>query len=119
MGESYSVSLVFSGKTPVLSVKGYLGEGAGKEVVQKVDPLLLQGHKRIVFDFSETKVINSPGVASLLDLVFKVRDDFGGQVFLTGVDSVKRKILSMVSVATENNVAPSLSEAIKLAEEYS
>ena len=119
MGDSYAIAISESDSIPIISVTGYLGEEAGNEVCEKVDPLLLQGRRILVFDFTQTKIINSPGVAALMDLSVKIRDDFDGRMFLTGVDSVKKKILSMVGVVTEENVAPSLTEALVLARKSS
>lgn len=109
--ESFTIGVEERPGFVLVTVKGYCNGNAGEEMAQRLDPLLRQGKTRVVIDFSETSVINSPGAASLMDLAMTISDDFKGRVMVSGLDKLKTKILSMIGVIPIAEVVATIDEA--------
>ncbi|MFZ2959288.1 MAG: STAS domain-containing protein [Candidatus Ozemobacteraceae bacterium] len=82
----------------ILLIKGYFGFDAGSEATKLVEHHLGSGERRFVIDFSECRLISSPGVVDLLVMICKIEDDFGGRVIITGLDPLKTSLLEMAGV---------------------
>ena len=96
---------------PVLAVSGYLnGELAG-DLQGKAAALLREKKVNIIIDLSACKVINSPGVSTLLDLVLNVQEDMQGMVVFCGLDPLKQKVFKMAGILPRAKVAPALADA--------
>jgi len=109
--EAFEIITKDLGGVPVLVVKGYCNGEAGEKLLSEVDLLASQKKTSVVIDFSECKVINSPGVAALMDLTLKVLDDFKGKLVVTGLDNLKKSVLSMARIIPMAGVAATVQEA--------
>jgi len=98
----------------VISLGGYGNAEAGKQLITTVVELGRQGKVRVVVDLSPCKVLNSPGVTSLMDITMKIIDDFKGQLVLCGLDPLKISVLKMARVIPMVPVAKTLPEALEL-----
>ena len=98
---------------PVLQIAGYFNAELGVKVTAMVDTLLQKGKNRIVIDLSQCKVVNSPGLASMIDLSFKVIDDFQGKVVIAGVDQLKINIFTTAGLFPLAGTAANAPEACK------
>lgn len=100
---------------PVFILKGYLEKDAGKRLNQLADDLFAKGGTALILEFSACSLVNSPGVAALLELSLKVVDDFKGKLLFVGLDSLKSRVFHMANLFRFAQKAESLSAAISLA----
>jgi len=97
---------------PVFAVSGYFDEALGKELNARADPLLMQGKNRLIIDLGGSPVMNSLGVAQLLELTVRVVEDFAGKLYLVGVAPVVVKVLNLAGVLPQAELVDSLSAAV-------
>ena len=97
---------------PVIRVRGYLDLNAGRALLERADPFLIPEKVRIILDLAGAKVIPSPGVSAILDLVVKVVQDRHGKLVLTGLDPLKRRVFQVVGILPLAEVAPTVEAAL-------
>lgn len=83
---------------PVVVFNGYMAGEGGARLQEMIEPLLQTGKVKIVIDLKDCKVISSPGIAALIDLVMLINDDFKGKCILAGLDNSKLMFLKMTGV---------------------
>ncbi|MBI3038237.1 hypothetical protein HYY75_04170 [bacterium] len=115
--DSFEVEISEIENVQVFQVKGYFAKDAGMNVLQKAEELLKSGKNRMVLDVSQSKVISSPGVSTILDLTFKVIDDFKGCLVLSGLNDLKTSVLTMSGVIPLAKAAADIQAAVKVAKE--
>ncbi|MFZ2958440.1 MAG: hypothetical protein WA705_16255 [Candidatus Ozemobacteraceae bacterium] len=114
--QSFEILTVENAGIPVLAMKGYFEENAGEKLAQAAERFLQHGKTALVVDFGECLVINSLGVAALLDLTLRVVDDFKGHIIFARLDHLKNSVLTMAGVFPLAESAKDLEAAIKLAQ---
>jgi anti-anti-sigma regulatory factor len=83
---------------PVVAVETYFDAEIGVAIVTIADEILRDGGLQLIIDLGACPIINSSGVASLLDLSCKIVQDYRGDVFLVGLDQLKRSVLDIGGV---------------------
>ncbi|MBF0499054.1 MAG: STAS domain-containing protein [Candidatus Riflebacteria bacterium] len=111
--ESFEIKFDESLAYPVFHVKGYYSDHTGAQVAEKANQLLRGGKVRLIIDFTECFSINSPGIASLMDLGLIVTDDFKGRLILTGLNTLCLKVLNIAGIIPFIESTPTIPEAIK------
>lgn len=102
----------------VFRISGYFNALTGEKLNTILDEIALKGKTRYVLDFSSCPLINSPGVACLLDLTMKIIEDFRGKLVITGVDQMKLTVMRMVNIVPKYaRTTETLADAITLARE--
>jgi anti-anti-sigma regulatory factor len=109
--ETTEVILMPHEEFPVIKVKGYYSDEAGKKVKSLSNGLLKEKKYQLILDLSECFVINSPGIASIFDVGLKIQDDFKGRMILAGLDQTKASILRAAGILPLFDTADSLAEA--------
>jgi hypothetical protein len=102
------------GGHPVFQVSGYFSQESGDQLVDRVRPFLLNGQTSVVVDFSECSNINSLGVSRLYVLALMIADDFVGNLYLTGLDSIKISVLTISGIFPLATPASSVDEACRM-----
>lgn len=102
------------GNIIILVVTGYFNEIIGAQANQLVEKYALEGKNLFVLDFAACTLINSPGVASMVDITLKITDDFQGKLALTGIDQMKWTIFKMVSIIQRVQTASTIQEGCQL-----
>lgn len=104
---------------PVFLLPAYFQEETGKALHQKANELFKQKHTRFVLDFQICKVLNSRGIASLMDFVMKCLDDYRGQLVMVNMDHPTIQVLGLVGAIPLVPVADSLEAGLEmLKDEY-
>ncbi|RCK81621.1 MAG: hypothetical protein OZSIB_0755 [Candidatus Ozemobacter sibiricus] len=96
---------------PVLTFHGYYSQQGGEAVEAQVAAALDRGQKNVILDLTKCTIINSPGIAKLMDVVMKVVDDFRGKLVLVGLDNSKKQFLTMTGVLPLATAVSTLAEA--------
>ncbi|NLI79719.1 MAG: STAS domain-containing protein [Candidatus Riflebacteria bacterium] len=95
---SFEVILTTHGRAVVADIRGYFNDEAGRHLQERLKPLLKKGSNRILLDFSRCEVINSPGVAGLLETAVEVIEDHRGMLVLCGLQETSQNILQMAGL---------------------
>ena len=91
---------------PVFLMSGYFNVDAATRLTELVKGKLESGQIRIALEFSGCSAVNSPGVATLMDLAILVNDDYRGQMVFCGLDEMKRSFFKMVGIFTAATEVP-------------
>lgn len=100
---------------PVFVPPSYFDDKVGAQVKQAAAELFQKGHSRFIVDLRQCKIINSRGLASMLDLAMKCTDDYRGKLVVTGIDQTKQNLFELIGLDTIITPAPTLEEAARLA----
>ncbi len=82
----------------VMRLKGYLSGDGGKCLHETAREHFKQNRIKYVLDFSECLFVNSPGVAALMELVFRVVDDLNGEILLSGLNDLQRRVFDIAGI---------------------
>ena len=99
---------------PVIRLAGYLAADSREPFFALVEERLEQGEIRMVFDFSGCTLINSPGVVVLMDLAYRVVEDFKGRLVLTGLDELKMRVLKIAGMFPRIQSAPTIQAGVEM-----
>ena len=109
--DSYTLNLRDHQQIPIIAVTGYFAAEAGQESRTVVRELLEKGQTRISMDFSECRLINSPGVVAIMQIAMQFVEDYSGRIVLVGLDDLKITVLEMAGVLPLAETADSLDQA--------
>ncbi|MBF0546797.1 MAG: STAS domain-containing protein [Candidatus Riflebacteria bacterium] len=110
---NFEIKQILIDSIPILAVTGYFSEETGKKMDQIVTDLLQKDYKHIIIDFSNCKIVNSPGVAALVEIAMKTVDDFDGKLIIFGIDTLKESVFFMAGIFSLVSLAQTQEEAIK------
>lgn len=60
----------------IITPVGYFAEALGKKLTEGVKAVNLDGLKYVIFDFSQAPVVNSNGLAALIDVCESLQDTY-------------------------------------------
>lgn len=106
----------FAGEALVLQPRGYLDKAAGETLLALARKTMKPGTARLALDLSGTPVINSSGLATLVELITLVLDEREGAVAVVGLSGLARSALSAIGILAMVREAPSEADAIRLLE---
>ena len=89
-----------------------LGENANGPVLDYLKAQLDAGVKKVLFNLTDLKYINSTGLGMLMTAIARVRNA-GGEMYLCNVPDLMTKILKMMKLESTFPIAASESEAVK------
>ena len=97
---------------PVIKPQGYLNEQAGIKLKEIIDDLFKQGDLFMVMDLCDCDLINSLGVAAILDASLRVNEDFQGGFVLSSLKPLMVEILDLACVTDTTEVFENTQTAI-------
>lgn len=89
-----------------------LGENANGPVLDYVKEQLDGGVKKVLFNLTDLKYINSTGLGMLMTSLAKVKNA-GGEMYLCNVPELMTKILKMMKLESAFSISASEEEAVK------
>ncbi|MBS1622465.1 MAG: STAS domain-containing protein [Bacteroidetes bacterium] len=89
-----------------------LGENANGPVLDYVKQQLEGGVKKVLFNLTDLKYINSTGLGMLMTTLAKVKNA-GGEMYLCNVPDLMTKILKMMKLESAFSISASEEEAVK------
>ncbi len=101
---------------PVFLPKKYLEISMAKKINGLVEACLNCGKNHILIDFSQCPTIISPGVVGVLELMYKVVDDYGGVLVISGLSDFHARVFTMAHIFPEARRAATLEEGIEILE---
>lgn len=94
---SFDLTHIIEDEVVVLSLKGYLERVAGDKLKELVMKRLSAGFRSFILDFSGLELINSQGLASLLESAGQVIEEHEGTMSCFGCDKQTQAVLEMAS----------------------
>jgi anti-sigma B factor antagonist len=89
-----------------------LGENANGPVLEFLKEQLDGGLKKVLFNLSDLKYINSTGLGMLMTALARVRNA-GGEMYLCNVPELMTKILKMMKLESTFVISASEADAVK------
>ena len=99
----------------IVGISSYFNDQVGEELLRHVETRLQQGIKSVVLDFSGCDVVNSPGVAALFDLAYKVKEEFRGRIAACHASQLVSEVFDAVGLSSVLQMYKSRAEALESA----
>lgn len=95
----------------IVRTNGYLDDYGGMAVNKAVEEAFLKGFQKFVLNFTDSPVINSPGIAQLLELTEIIVDERKGLLAYVGLNELTMGVFKMVGLLNSGDSFNSESEA--------
>ena len=102
---------VKDGVTVIYLSGNLLGENANGPVLDYLKEQLEAGNKKVLFNLTDLKFINSTGLGMLMTAIARVKNA-GGEMYLCNVPEIMAKILKMMKIDTTFPIAATEQEAV-------
>jgi len=101
MAENFQVTVRREPNYAILYTDGYINNTGGEKIAQECYKLLDQGVKRFILNLAKSPIVNSVGIAVLIELIERVREDGDKVVFCncTPVIAKTFKIMGLTQYA--------------------
>ena len=96
----------------VVRTNGYFDEKGGEAVRKAVEEAFINGCQKFVLNFSGSPVINSPGIAQLLELTEIIVDERKDQLAYVGLNELTMGVFKMVGLLSYGEAFAEESEAL-------
>jgi anti-anti-sigma regulatory factor len=106
-------SAELSPSVAVIHIEGFFSGSAGESLAGTARALLTKGFTKLILEFSLCKIITSPGLAHLLQILMEAIDDFKGEIIFSGLDRQKTLLMDMTGILPMADTAANLEEAKK------
>lgn len=113
-----SVSLEEINGILIATPQEYFDDEVSRILQGQLKPLIQGGRNRLVLDLEKCPLVSSPGVACLLDLSIRLREDCNGCMVLCGMTPLMFDVFTMVGVIPTAETATNRSEAISIATNF-
>ena len=102
MSDSLEVSVRVESGIGIVGTDGYINNTGAEEVADACNALIEEGTKRLVFNLSKSRIINSIGVSVLIEIIEKVKALEGGVAFccLTPTIAKTFRIMGLLNAST-------------------
>ena len=111
--DAFSLESVKTGTVLVIRTKGYLDEQAGKKVVETCLTADMGIPPTLVFNFTDSPVINSSGVSKILELFEKIVLEKNGKIAFVGLSKVTQGFFKVVGLLKQGELFEKEEEAIR------
>jgi anti-anti-sigma factor len=101
----------FSEGTFVVSLSGYLNGPAGSEAERLAEAALDGGGTKILLNFEGTRLVNSVGISSVLNVADRVQEK-GGVMALCSLNQMNRQLFQMTGVVRKVKTFDSEADAL-------
>lgn len=110
--ETFELKLAHrDGRLAVLEVGGYINNEAGEAIAGTAGTLLGEGHRVLLFDLSNTRIINSIGISLLLEVLEKTME-VGGILAFCALSPSLAKTFQIMGLAQYTQIFPDRAAAL-------
>lgn len=100
------------GTAYVLRSSGYLDENGGAILQKAVEDALPKGFRQFVLDFTHSPVINSQGIARLIEISEILVDEKKGKLAYIGLNDLTMNVFKMVGLLKMGSAFPTEDAAV-------
>lgn len=93
--------------------EGYLDEHGGAAVFEALQKALPDGHQKFILDLAKSPVINSQGIAQIIEMSEIIVDETNGELAFVGLSELAGGVFKMVGLLQMAEAYPSEEEALK------
>lgn len=98
---------------PIVRFQNYCTNETLEGLADKVGHLCDKDKNRLIFDFTSCEVINSLGMAALLETLMIVQD-YEGRVIISGLNAIQQKFFGLTGVFSLSTQADKIADAFGL-----
>jgi len=96
----------------IIRTSGYLDESGGRVIVEAVEEAFPKGFRNFVLNFKGSPVINSQGIAQIIELTEIVVDEKKGSLAFVGLNELTAGVFKMVGLLKVGKAFPDETLAI-------
>lgn len=96
----------------IIRSSGYLDESGGAAVFAAVQQALPEGYQKFVLNLHESPVINSQGIAQIIELCEIIVDEKNGEIAFVGLSELTNGVFKMVGLLQMGEAYPGEEDAI-------
>ncbi len=97
----------------IIRSNGYLDEKGGASVFEAVQDALPSGYQKFILNFAQSPVINSQGIAQIIELSEIIVDEKSGDLAFVGLSELTSGVFKMVGLLQMGEAFPSEEDAIE------
>ncbi|NLM16321.1 MAG: STAS domain-containing protein [Candidatus Riflebacteria bacterium] len=112
MSSNLTINHRTEGDVCVIVPSGYLDDHGGEVLLDFIESQINLGYKFFVIDFTGTPVINSQGIAHLLETTEIVADEIAGAIGFTGLTQLSYNVFQMIGLLQMGTYYQTPDEAI-------
>ena len=106
----FNVTLLREPGFAVLRTEGYINNLGAERIEQEIEPLLADGCRRFIINFSGSPIINSMGLSILIGVIERMLEVNGVLVF-TDLTEVNAETMEIMGLSQYAHILPSEEEA--------
>ncbi|HOY65577.1 MAG TPA: STAS domain-containing protein [Candidatus Ozemobacteraceae bacterium] len=109
---AFSCSGEARGGVYLLRTSGYLDESGGGALQKAVEETFPKGFRNFVLNFTGSPVINSQGIAHLIEIAEIIIDEKKGRLAFTGLNDLTMNVFKMVGLLKMGSAFPTEDAAV-------
>jgi anti-anti-sigma factor len=100
-------------ETLIVRPVGYVDDVGGAALCEAIQENLAKDAKNVVINFSKTPVINSQGIAQIIEIAEIVIDEVGGELAFVGMSELSKGVFKMVGLLEMAGLFETEEEAVQ------
>jgi anti-anti-sigma factor len=100
------------GNVLLFRTQGYIDNKAGAEFALSIRKTLGADHNRVVFNFSGSPIINSSGMAAVVEIVSVLLDEREGKIGVCGISNLVKATMNSIGLFSMITEFPDETKAI-------
>jgi anti-anti-sigma factor len=97
----------------IIRSSGYLDENGGAAVFAAVQQALPEGYQKFILNLQESPVINSQGIAQIIELSEIIVDEKNGEIAFVGLSELTNGVFKMVGLLQMGESFPDEAAALQ------
>ncbi len=98
----------------IIRSNGYLDEKGGAILFEALQKALPEGYQKYILDLTESPVINSQGIAQIIEISEIIVDEKSGELAFVGLSELTSGVFKMVGLLQMGEAYPSEADAIAI-----
>ena len=98
----------------IIRSNGYLDEKGGAVLFEAVQNALPEGYQKFILNLTDSPVINSQGIAQIIEISEIIVDEKSGELAFVGLSELTMGVFKMVGLLQMGDFYPSESEALEV-----
>ncbi len=112
MIDTLNVTVERADEYAVISLEGYLNQNSGEKLAQVCHQLIDEGIRHLAFDFEKVAMVNSIGIAILIEIIERLRE-FNGKIHFYKPRDVIARTFRIMGLTQFSTIFPDRESAIE------
>ena len=110
MKQDFSIKISQEDSFTIIHTRGDITSETDEIIISQFNALSSEQQKKVIIDFSQTGYINSAGIATLISVITRVRDN-DGKIFFSALNSHLKRIIEIVGITDFIIITETIEEA--------